>query len=196
MKVKFMKKIIALISSLAVLMIAFSGCVGENKPVANGTEPNSSGTSPVSGQSATDMSKLKNLPAGFNFTGSFPLSESEIKDKYKVENSGAVAGSEGAYKFNGTDFYVDVIEFKDSEAAKDFIEKHKSTFTPLKEGSRFVEETFNGHSAIKITDYITSGGKSIPRYTYIWNNEKYVISVFGNTADSAQVKQLAEATGY
>jgi hypothetical protein len=196
MKVKFMKKIMALISSLAILMIAFSGCVGENKPVANGTEPNSTGISIVSGQSAASMSELKNLPAGFNFTGSFPLNETDIKNTYKVENSGVVAGSEGAYKSNGTDFYVDVFEFKDPEAAKNFIEKHKAIFTPLKEGSRFVEETFNGHSAVRITDYITSGGKSIPRYTYIWNNEKYVIAVFGNTADSSQVRQLAEATGY
>lgn len=196
MKVKFMKKIIALISSLAVLMIAFSGCVGEDKPAVNGTEPNSSGTSTLSGQSAADMSQLKNPPAGFNFTGSFPLNETDVKSSYNVENSGLVAGSEGAYNSNKTDFYVDVLEFKDSEAAKNFIEKYKLTFTPLKEGSRFVEETFNGHSAVRITDYITSGGKSTPRYTYIWNNEKYVIAVFGNTADSAQVRQLAEATGY
>ena len=32
-----MKKSIALISVFAVLMIAFSGCVGNNTPAANGT---------------------------------------------------------------------------------------------------------------------------------------------------------------
>jgi hypothetical protein len=193
-----MKKIIALISSLAILMIAFSGCVGDNnKLAANGTEPNGSEATTISGQSVAEISKLKTLPAGFEYIGSFPLNENDTKNNYRVENSELVAGSEGAYAdSNKTNFYIDVIEFKDSETAKNFIEKHKATFPPLEEGSRFVEETFNGHSAVKITDSITSGGKQIPRYTYIWNNEKYVIAVFGNTAESSQVRQLAEATGY
>ncbi len=34
-----MKKMVALISALVVLMVAFSGCVGDNKSTVNGTEP-------------------------------------------------------------------------------------------------------------------------------------------------------------
>ena len=67
---------------------------------------------------------------------------------------------------------------------------------PLSRGSRFAEESFNGHSAVKITEYIRSGGKTVPRYSYIWSNENYVIIVSGNTTDSTLVRQLAEATGY
>lgn len=192
-----MKKSIALISLFAVLMIALSGCVDNNNPAVNGTEPDNPGANINPDDSAADISELENLPEGFEYLGSLPLNETDIKDDYNAENvSGIIEGSEGMYKYNESDFYLDVIELEDTEAANNLIAAHKSSFPPLQNESRFEEESFNGHSAVKITNYVTFGGEAVPRYSYIWNNENYVIVAYGNTAESSEVRQLAEATGY
>ncbi|AGF97390.1 Hypothetical protein MmTuc01_2058 [Methanosarcina mazei Tuc01] len=192
-----MKKSIALISVFAVLMIAFSGCV-DNSPAVNGTDSDNPETNPISDDDAAGVSTIENLPAGFEYIDTIPLSTDEIKSTYEAENvTGILSGSEGIYRdSNNTDYYVDAIELEDEEAANNLIDAYKSSFPPLSDGSRFTEVSFNGHSGVKITDYITSGGKSVPRYSYIWSNENYVIVVFGNTAEEAPVRQLAEATGY
>jgi hypothetical protein len=250
-----MKKMVALISALVVLIIAFSGCVGNNNSAVNGTEPNNSGENvnpaestvnvselnetaangtdsssleanvtstqsvadtselnkPASGgtdssssganlnsaESAADISKLKNLPAGFEYVGSIALNASDIKIDYNAENvSEVVGGSEGMYKYNDSDFNIDVIELENAEATNYLIDAYKSSFEPLKEGSRFVEESFNGHSSVRIADYVLTGGQEVARYSYIWSNGNHVFVITGNTADDSLVKQLAEATGY
>jgi hypothetical protein len=198
-----MKKNIALISAFAVLMIAFSGCVGNNTPAANGTGSNGIGpdnpkANAISGENASEISKIKNLPAGFEYVGSPSLSVDEIKTNYKAENvSGILGGSEGLYKSsNNTDLYIDVIQLENKEAANNFISAYKSSFPPLNNVSRFTEESFNGHSATRITDYITETAKIVPRYYYVWNNENYVRVVSGSTSDYSLVRQFAEATGY
>jgi hypothetical protein len=196
-----MKKMVALISALVVLMVAFSGCVGDNKSAVNVTEPNSSGenvnpaestanvselnessvnvTEPGnpeanvnsaetaantsefnkpsvggtdssnsgsntnSAESEADISKLENLPEGFEYVGSAPLNAADIKIDYNAENvSEVVGGSEGMYKYNESDFFnIDVIELENSEATTNLIDAYKSSFKPLTEGSRFVEES-------------------------------------------------------
>jgi hypothetical protein len=250
-----MKKMVALISALVVLTVAFSGCVGDNNSAVNGTEPNNSGANvnpaestaniselnesavngtepsspeanvnstqtvvdtselnnPTSGgadssssdanvnsdESASDISKLENLPSGFEYVGSVSLNAADIKIDYNAENvSEVIGGSEGMYKYNESDFYLDVIELENAEATTNLIDAYKSSFTPLTNGSRFVEESFNGHSAVRIADYVTTEGKEVPRYTYIWSNENHVFIVTGNSAEDSLVKQLAEATGY
>jgi hypothetical protein len=192
-----MKKSIALISVFAVLMIAFSGCVDNNTAV-NGTDSNNPETNAISNEDAAGISTLETLPAGFEYVDTIPLSTDEIKSGYKADNiSGIITGSEGIYRdSNNTEYHIDVIELEDEEAANNLITVYKSSFSPLSSGSRFTDESFNGHSAVKITDYITSGGKDVSRYSYIWSNENYVIVVFGNTAEEAPIRQLAEATGY
>ncbi|MHB8100662.1 MAG: hypothetical protein ACYDEF_00400 [Methanosarcina sp.] len=193
-----MKKSTALLSLFAVLMIAFSGCVGNNTPAANGTNSDNPKANVISGEDAAGISKIKNMSAGFEYVGNISLSTDVIKNNYNAENvSGILGGSEGFYKgSNNSDFYIDVIQFENKEAANNFISTYKSSFTPLKEGSRFAEESFNGHSAVRITDYVTDAGKSVPRYSYIWNNENYVLVASGSTVDNSLVRQLAEATGY
>lgn len=193
-----MKKSIALISVFAVLMIALSGCMGSNTPAANGTNSDNPKATVISDEDAVGMNKIKNLPIGFEYVGNLSLSKGDIKNNYKAENvSGILGGSEGLYKgSNNFDFYLDVIKFENIAATNDFILTYKSSFTPLKKNSRFVEDPFNGHSAVRITDYVIDAGKSVPRYTYIWNNENYVLVVSGSTVDSSLVRQLAEATGY
>jgi len=193
-----MKKSIALISVFAVLMIAFSGCVDSNSSAVNGTDSENPGTKAISEEDVAGISTLETLPAGFEYVDTIPLSTDETKSSYKAENvSGVLNVSEGIYKdSNETNYYVDVIELEDEEAANNFISAYQASFSPLNSGSRFTDESFNGHSAVKILDAITSGGKNVFRYTYIWSNENYVIVVFGNTAEEAPIRQLAEATGY
>ncbi len=98
-----MKKMMALISALAVLMIAFSGCVGNGNNAVNGTEPGTPGANAISNGSAVDIGKLGNL-SGFEYIGSFSLNETNIKENYNAENiSGIVGGSEALYKQNKTE---------------------------------------------------------------------------------------------
>ena len=193
-----MNKNIALISLFAVLMIAFSGCVGNNTPPANGTGSDNPKTNPISSQNVSEISKIKNLPAGFEYVGNRSLSADEVKTSYDAENvSGITGGSEGLYKgTNNSTFYIDVVQLENKEAANNFISTYKSSFTPLNKGSRFVDDSFNGHPAVKITDYITEAGKTAPRYIYIWNNENYVLVVSGSTDNDSLVRQMAVATGY
>lgn len=193
-----MKKSIALISVFAVLMIAFSGCVDNKTPAVNGTDSSNPESNAISNEDAAGISTLKTLPAGFEYIDTIPLSTDEVKSSYNADNvSGILNSSEGIYKdSNETDYYIDVIGLEDKEAANNLITAYKSSFPPLSNGSRFTDESFNGHSAVNITEYITSGGKTVPRYSYIWSNENYVIRIFGNTAEEAPIRQLAEATGY
>lgn len=181
-------------------MIAFSGCVDNNPPAVNGTDSDNPGTKAISGEDPAEISTLETLPAGFEYVATLPLPTDAIKSDYKAENaSGILGGSEGLYKYsgvNGTDFYVEVIEFEDAEDATSFISAYQSSFKPLQSGSRFVEESFNGHSAVRITEYTRVGGTDVPRYTYMWSRENYVFSISGGTSDSSLVRQLAEATGY
>jgi hypothetical protein len=193
-----MKKNIALMVLFAVLMIAFSGCTGNNTSAANGTNSDNPKANMISGETPAGISKIENLPSGFEYIGNISLPTDKIKSDYKAENvSGILGGSEGIYEgSNKTDFTLDVIQLENKEAANNFISTYKSSFKPLMKGSRFAEESFNGHSAVRITDYVTEEGKEVPRYSYIWNNENYVLVVSGSTADNSTVRQLAEATGY
>ncbi len=191
-----MKKNLALISVFTVLMITLSGCIGSNTPAANRTNSDNPKAKVILGEDGTNT--IKNLPTGFKYVGNLSLSTGDIKNNYKAENvSGILRGSEKLYKgSNNSDFYLDVIQFENPDDANDFILMYKSSFTPLKEGSRFVEDPLNGHPAVRIIDYFTDEGKSVPRYSYIWNNENYVSVVSGNTVDCSLVRQLAEAAGY
>lgn len=194
-----MKKMVVLISALVVLIIAFSGCVGDNKHSVNGTESDNSGTNAISGANVSEISKLKTVPTNFSYDATLPLTKNDINNDYRAENvSGILEGSEGYYNdSSNTDYYIDVIKLEGQEATNNFINTYKSSFSPLNNGSSpFTNESFNGHSAVKVTKYVTSQGKTVPRYSYIWSNENYVIVVFGNTADDSLVKKLAEATGY
>jgi len=202
-KIITLKKCMTLISVLAVLMIAFSGCVDKNTPADNGTnsanpEAKVEAKAISSDDNTSGVSTLETVPAGFEYVITIPLISEEINRSYNTENvSGILEGSEGVYTgSNETDYYIDVIKLENTEAAGNFITAYKSSFPPLDNVSRFTDESFNGHSAVKITDYTTFGGETVPRYSYIWSNENYVIVVFGNTDEVSLVKQLAEATGY
>jgi hypothetical protein len=172
--------------------------MGNDNHAANGTSSNSPKANSISGKDVNEISNVTNLPAGFNYVGNPPFTNDEIKDKYEANNiSGIIAGSEGLYKdSNNSTYYIDVIQLENKEAANNFISVYKSSFKPLNEGSRFTNDSFNGHSAEMITDYARYNGTDVPRYIYVWNNENYVLVVSGDTSDNSQIRQLAEATGY
>jgi hypothetical protein len=78
-----MKKIIALVSVFAVLMIAFSGCVGNN-PAANGTDTDNPKTNSISDEDPAGISTLETLPAGFEYYDTVSLSTDDIQRSYEA----------------------------------------------------------------------------------------------------------------
>ena len=193
-----MKKNIFLIAILMVLALSFSGCVEDPGPQGNVTDLENPAENESEETVFSETGAVLNLPSGFEYLATLsPMSVDEIKKEYESENvSGIIGGTKSLYKYSdGTDFYVNVIEFENGDAADELVFSYKSSFKPLRIGSRFVEESFNGHFATKITDYVTNGGEDVARYTYIWKNENSVFVVHGNTDNAALIIGLAEATG-
>ncbi|WP_407355371.1 hypothetical protein [Methanolobus sp. WCC5] len=166
-----------------MVVLSLSGCVGNGE--IKGT---------MSGVNAADLVSLEDA-SGFEFLGQRMLSAEDVSRQY-VEVSGLVDGAEGFYQADGVDFYIHAMEFGSSSEAEDFVGQYKATFKPLSSGERFVEESFNGHGATRITTSTTFNGNPVARYHYIWSNEHFVIVVGGNSADPAYISSLAEATGY
>jgi len=181
-----MNRKIMLISTLAVLMIAMSGCTD---PVDNPEIPEDV----VPG--AANLIVVKDIPAGFEYIGAMPTTIDEIKNEY-ADVAGIVDAAEGIYKnTDGTDVYIIAIECEDNAAADDLVYQYKDSFPELPSGTRFAEESFNGHFATRIKEYSTDNGERVERYTYVWNNGKFVFIVVGNTDDYSLTRAVAEATG-
>lgn len=183
-----MNKRIMLVSILAILIIAVSGC----------TDPDD--TPPVTipeeiEASAADLIVLKNVPDGFEYLGAPPTTIDEIKRGY-VDFPGIVDAAEGIYQSDDIEVSVIVSECEDETSAEEMLNQYKSGFSELPSGTRFSEESFNGHFATRIKDYTTSGGDQVARYTYVWNNGSFVFLVEGNSDDYALTRTIAEATGY
>ena len=126
------------------------------------------------------------LPDGFTYMGIHEISV-EI-------GSTLINATEGVYRNNGDDFYIQVIKNDEPEAllAQYKLQKQKE----FKSGnSPFQEISLNGHKATQITDYSTRNGKQQPNYAVIWATEKVMILVSSPTAADAQtVIALASAT--
>jgi hypothetical protein len=183
-----MNKRIMLVSILAILIIAVSGC----------TDPDN--TPPVTipeevEASAADLIVLKNVPDGFEYLGAPPTTIDEIKREY-VDFPGIVDAAEGIYQSDDFEVSIIVSECEDKTSAEEMLDQYKSGFSELPSGTRFAEESFNGHSATRIKDYGTFNGDQAARYTYAWNNESFVFIVEGNSDDYASTRMIAEATGY
>ncbi|MDG6244176.1 MAG: hypothetical protein QCH31_07260 [Methanolobus sp.] len=180
-----MKLNIHLVYCIAIIMVvlSLSGCVGNDG--IKGT---------MSGVNAAEIVSVEDA-YGFEFLGQRELTGEEVSRQY-VEVSGLVEGAEGLYQADGVDFYIHAMEFASDSEAEDFVGQYMATFKPLQSGERFTEESFNEHSATRISTSTTRNGKQVARYHYIWSNEHFVIVVGGNTADPADIMDLAEATGY
>ena len=181
-----MNKRIILTLTFAVLMIAISGCIdGDDRPVTvpEDVEP-----------SIANLILLKDIPVGFEYLGAMPTTIDDIKDEY-ADVAGIVDVAEGIYAYSdGTDVYIISIECEDDASADNFVYQYKQSFPQLRSGTRFVEESFNGHFATRIKDYTTFNG-DVERYTYVWHNGKFVFIVEGNTDDYSLTRMIAEATG-
>ncbi|WP_135610105.1 hypothetical protein [Methanococcoides sp. AM1] len=175
---------VLMISLIALLLVAMSGC----------TEP----AEPEDPITNTDLSVdgvvLENVPEGFEYLGARSLEVEDIKTDY-ADVSGIVQASEGIYQLDSVDYFITAVELESDEAAEQFATTYKAGF-PDSIVERFVEESFNDHDATLITKHITLNGEQVPRYHYVWTNENFVFLVKGNTDDSTTVFDLAEATGF
>lgn len=190
-----MLKKVFLVLIISILMLSISGCtdeVVEETPVDSDIVSNTISED----TSSQSLMPVDDLPENYEFLGSRDLSAEKVEGEY-VSVEGIEAGSEGLYMYlNSTDVYIDVIEMSSSSSAEEFIVQYKAGFRELSSGSRFAEESINGHSTERILEYVTIDKANIPRYTYIWSNDRFVFVVGGATDDYAVLSELAEATGY
>jgi hypothetical protein len=174
-----------IITFVAVLLVAFSGCTDPDTP--EGPDD----------LNATDLSlnavMIENVPEGYEYMGMHSLSLEDITEYANA--SGFVDASEGIYNIDSINLYVKAIQFETSSDAEDFIYEYKTSLKPIAVGEQFVEESFNDHFATRIMKYTRQGGEQVPRYSYIWKNENFVFMVEGNGNTPESTRTLAEATG-
>lgn len=187
-----------LVSALIIMMLFVSGCTDEQGPDGGQEVNNTTNTgvdADISGMSAENLVAISDLPDGYEYIGSPSMTVEDVRNEY-VNMSGIVAAAEGLYKSGDVDLYVDVIEMESPELAEEFVSEYMSGFKELPSGTRFAEDSFNGHSVTVIKTYSTIGAEQVPRYTYIWSNENFVFVVGGATSDTSLPRALAESTGY
>ncbi|MEZ5335532.1 MAG: hypothetical protein R2741_10000 [Methanolobus sp.] len=200
-----MFKKIFLVLMISALILSISGCtdeVVEETPANTDDLTDATDTAVVADtisadSQVQDLLPVENIPEGYEFLGSRDLAIEKIEKEY-VSVNGTVAGVEGLYMYqDSTDVYIDVIELDSQLSAEEFITEYKAGFNELRSGDdRFKDVTINGHSAVQILEYLTIDINNVKRYTYIWNNGKFVFVVGGATDDSTVLSEIAEATGY
>ncbi|WP_292468144.1 hypothetical protein [Methanolobus sp.] len=195
-----MIKKVFLVLIISILMLSISGCTDKaikETPAETDLTTNTSEIHTIPDDSGSlSLVPADNLPESYEFLGSRELSIEKIEGEY-ISVPGIIDGSEGLYTYlDSTDVYVDVIEMNSSVSAEEFIAEFKAGFREYPDGGRFTEVSFNGHSAVRILEYILIDTNDVKRYTYIWNNDKFVFVVGGATDDYAVLSNLAEATGY
>lgn len=124
-----------------------------------------------------------NLPYGFSYLG---MHETEVDIGGISMNT-----TEGVYRYNGEDIYIQVIKSNNPEALLDQykLQYKDYNYNPFKEIS------FNGHKATLITDYMIKEGRQRLYYTLIWAKDNFMI-IIGSSKNAEAVINLAIATGY
>lgn len=153
---------------LLVVAVILSGCVFDKNGTTN---------PPVK----PDLIPQTNLPSGFTYMGSH---ETPVNIGGTLINA-----TEGVYRNNGEDFYIQIIGNGNPEA---LINQYKLQYKNARY-SPFQEISLNGHKATQVTDYSTVNGKQIPNYAVIWATENAMILVSSPTADAQTVTALAAA---
>lgn len=182
-----------LISIFVLFAVSVSGCMDTE----NSSSPDNGQTDGMP-SNISQMIQIAegDIPSGFTYIGSPSAEVGDIKNDY-ANVTGITDAAESIYRnSDGTEVHITAVEFDDISSAETFIEEYKAGFKPLKNGSRFLDKSFNNHTATQVTKYVTEGGGQVPRYTYIWNNENIVFMVRDNTDDYTVTRQFAEATGY
>lgn len=205
-----MLKKMFLVLMISALILSISGCTDKtvnNQPqesTDNVTDNNvTDNTDKITVDTISEDAEIQNLvpvdsiPEGYEFLGSHNLTAEYIGNEY-ISFEGINAGHEGLYMYNeSTNAYIDIVEFESQSAAENFITGYMATFDELKSADdRFTDTVINDHSAVQILEYETINSETAKRYTYIWNNGRYVFVVGGATDNSTILKDLAEATGY
>jgi hypothetical protein len=202
---------IFLVLILSILVLSMSGCtdeVADETPASSDTPADnvsdvqaadnvSDSVDTINDSAAiADLIPEDDIPENFELLGIRNLTAEDVGDDY-VSIDGTVGGLEGLYMYmDSTDLYIDIIETSSNESAENFISKYKAGFKSLAVGDRFTNVSVNGHAAIRILEYATVGMEHAGRYTYIWNNGKFVFVVGGATEDADVLLALAESTGY
>lgn len=169
-----MSKKIVWMPLLLIAAVLISGCIiDKNKGTPN---------PPVK----SDLIPTTNLPAGFIYMGTH-------ETPVYIGNV-SINATEGIYRNNGNDFYIQVIENSNPEALLaqyklQLKEEFKSDFDP------FQVISFNNHQATQVTDYDLINGQQKQHYSVIWATENAMIIVASPTADIQTVIALATATG-
>lgn len=132
---------------------------------------------------STDLIPKKDLPDGFTYIGSHEI----------PFDIGGINATEGIYRHNGDDLYIQVIENNNPQALlaqyKEQIQKEfKSDYNP------FTPISINGHDATQVTDFNIVKGQPKKEYTIVWATGKDMILVASPTADLQTVITLANAT--
>jgi hypothetical protein len=153
---------------LLAVAVIISGCVFDKNGATNPRDK-------------PDLIPQTDLPAGFAYMG---------VHETPVDIGGSfINATEGIYRNNGEDFYIQVIENSNPEA---LITTYKLQYQDAKYNP-FKEISLNGHKATQVTDYTTVNGKQLPNYAVIWTTEKAMILVSSPTADAQAVTALAAA---
>ncbi|MBP2029878.1 hypothetical protein J2755_000812 [Methanohalophilus levihalophilus] len=177
-------KIIALLLSFTLVMLAISGC----------TDPNA-GEDETGEMTVSDMVVLEEIPAGFEYLGARELSADKVLDGCCNE-SHFVEAHQGIYESEEFDVLITVIEASSENEAENLVNTYKATFPPMTMGNRFIEQSINNHFVTRIVWYVTENGADAERYAYVWNSDNFVFHIRGATSDPSTLKEFAEATGY
>lgn len=178
-------KIIVLLLSISLVMLAISGC----------TDQNAGKEEEIGEINVSDMVSIDDIPLGFDYLGARELSADNVLDGCCNESE-FVEAYQGIYKSMNFDVLVTAVEMPSESDAENLVSGYKATFQPMANGNRFVEESFNDHFATRVLWYVTENGNNAERYAYVWNNGKYVFQIRGATSDPLVLKEFAEATGY
>jgi hypothetical protein len=132
----------------------------------------------------TDLIPKTNLPPGFTYMGTHVIPV--------YIGGSSINATEGVYRNNGEDFYIQVIESDNPQA---LLAAYKLQIQKeFKSGSPFSPISFNGHDATKVTDIHTEKGQQKQDYSVVWATGKAMILVASPTADNQTVIALATAT--
>jgi hypothetical protein len=167
MKIKFVAVTILLVAAVLI-----AGCI-TGKDVGSTALPGS------------EILQKMNLPGGFTYLG---IHEIQMKI-----GGNSLNATEGVYKYNGDDIYIQIIKNNNPAALLDQYKEDLKNDIDTAENP-FQQINFNGHTATQAKGYAVIKGKTEPRYIAIWANDKYMFIV-GRSSDTATVVTLATATG-
>jgi len=119
---------------------------------------------------------VNNLPDGYEYLGSFPISD------YNELSENIIESIEGAYRDRDNfDVFLDIIKLDSESAAIEFILNYNAQYEQLPTGDRFTTFLLNGQGGTIIKTYRFTDGNQVPKYQIIWNHRNIVVIVRSNS---------------